>query len=80
VLAKVELKSGPFSVRAPMPGRLAKILVKVGETVAPGRGLVVVEAMKMENEIRAPRAGVVKDLRCTEGATVDAGEDLVILE
>lgn len=72
--------AGPLTVRAPMPGRLAKILVRVGEAVAANGALVVVEAMKMENEIRSTRAGTVRDIRCTEGASIEAGQELVILE
>jgi biotin carboxyl carrier protein len=62
-----------------MPGRVVKILVKVGDLLAAGQAAVVVEAMKMENELRAPRGGVVKELRCAEGAAVEAGQDLVVI-
>ena len=51
--------TGPRSIVSPMPGRIVKVLVKAGDTVAAHQGLVVVEAMKMENELRAPRAGRV---------------------
>jgi biotin carboxyl carrier protein len=71
---------GPVTVAAPMPGRIVKVLVKVGETVAARQGLVVVEAMKMENELRSPRAGIVSDVRVTEGALVDAKAALVVIE
>jgi biotin carboxyl carrier protein len=71
--------SGPLTVRAPMPGRVVRVLVKVGEAVTAGKGVAVVEAMKMENEIRAPRDGKVQEVTCTEGGTVDAGQTLVIL-
>jgi biotin carboxyl carrier protein len=67
------------TLRAPMPGRVVKILIKVGDPIAAGQAAVVVEAMKMENELRAPRGGVVKELRCAEGATVEAGQDLVVI-
>ncbi|HET6279498.1 MAG TPA: biotin/lipoyl-containing protein [Polyangia bacterium] len=67
------------TLRAPMPGRVVKILVKVGDLLAAGQAAVVVEAMKMENELRAPRGGVVKELRCAEGAAVEAGQDLVVI-
>jgi biotin carboxyl carrier protein len=70
---------GPVALRSPMPGRVVKILVKVGERVAAGQAAVVVEAMKMENELRAARAGIVRELRCAEGATVEAGQDLVLI-
>ena len=67
-------------VVAPMPGRIAKVLVKVGDTVAARQGLVVVEAMKMENELRSPRAGLVVEVRVVEGARVEAHAVLVVVE
>jgi biotin carboxyl carrier protein len=72
--------AGPTTVRAPIPGRVARLLVKVGEAVTAGKGMVVLEAMKMENELRAPRDGVVKELGCAEGAAVESGQALVTLE
>jgi biotin carboxyl carrier protein len=71
---------GPAAMRAPMPGRVVKVLVRPGEEVKAGRGVVVVEAMKMENEIKAPRDGKIREIRVTEGAAVEAGEDLAVLE
>jgi glutaconyl-CoA decarboxylase len=65
------------SIRSPIPGRVVKVLVKVGDGVAAGQTVVVLEAMKMENELRAPRAGTVLEVRCAEGAAVEAGQDLV---
>jgi len=67
-------------VTAPMPGRLVKVLVEVGQEVAEGQGLVVMEAMKMENELRAPRAGRVKEIHARERQAVDSGALLVVLE
>jgi biotin carboxyl carrier protein len=72
--------AGPTAIRSPMPGRVVKVLAKVGDEVKAGRGLLVVEAMKMENEIRAPRDGRVKELRASEGQAVEAGHDLVVIE
>jgi biotin carboxyl carrier protein len=72
--------AGPATVRAPIPGRVARVMVKAGESVAAGKGLVVLEAMKMENEIRAPRDGVVKSVGCVEGAAVESGQTLVVIE
>jgi biotin carboxyl carrier protein len=63
-----------------MPGKLVRVLVTPGQAVEAGQGLVVVEAMKMENELRAPRAGRIKDVPAREGQTVDAGALLVVLE
>ena len=65
------------TVRSPIPGRVVKVLVKAGDKVAGGQTVVVLEAMKMENELKAPRAGAVLEVRCTEGAAVEAGQDLV---
>ena len=71
---------GPARVTAPMPGRLVKILVQEGDSVSEGQGLVVMEAMKMENELRAPRAGRVKELPARERQAVETGALLVVLE
>jgi biotin carboxyl carrier protein len=73
-------QSGVRHILAPMPGRIVRVLVEVGERVTARQGLVVVEAMKMENELRAPRDATVRDVRATEGATVEAGTILVVLE
>jgi biotin carboxyl carrier protein len=75
-----DVGSGPHRVLAPMPGRVAKVLVKVGDVVAVRQSLVVVEAMKMENELRSPRAGTVVDVRVLEGARVEANALLVVVE
>jgi biotin carboxyl carrier protein len=72
--------SGPSRVQAPMPGKLVRVLVTAGEEVGAGQGLVVMEAMKMENEIRAPRAGRVKEAPVREGQAVETGALLVLLE
>ena len=71
---------GPQQVTAPMPGKIVKLLVKPGDRVEPRQGLVVVEAMKMENELRARAAGTVAEVRAIEGTTVEAGAILVVLE
>jgi len=71
---------GEQRVTAPMPGRVVRVLVKAGETVAARQGLVVVEAMKMENELTVPRAGRVKEVTVPEGASVEAGRLLMIVE
>lgn len=72
--------SGPRSIVAPMPGRIVKVLVAKGEQVSARQGLVVVEAMKMENELRSPRAGIVAEVRVSEGMSVDANAILVVIE
>jgi biotin carboxyl carrier protein len=71
--------AGPSVVVSPMPGRVVKVLVAPGDAVAARQGLVVVEAMKMENELRAPRAGQVSEVRVREGAPVDANTVLIVL-
>jgi biotin carboxyl carrier protein len=70
----------PRTIVAPMPGRIVKVLVKPEEAVAARQPLVVVEAMKMENELRAPRAGIVAEVRVAEGASVEANTVLVVLK
>ena len=72
--------SGSGSLMAPMPGRVVKILVGVGERVEPGTPAIIVEAMKMENELHAPSAGLVRSVAVAVGDTVDAGQLLIELE
>jgi acetyl/propionyl-CoA carboxylase alpha subunit len=71
---------GVQRVLAPMPGRVVRVLVKPGDDVALRQGLVVVEAMKMENELGSPKAGRVKEVAVEEGASVEAGRLLVVVE
>jgi biotin carboxyl carrier protein len=71
--------AGPDAIVSPMPGRIVKVLVKPGDLVEPRQGLVVVEAMKMENEVRAAGPGTVTDVRVTEGMSVEAGAVLVVV-
>jgi biotin carboxyl carrier protein len=71
---------GRLSVAAPMPGKIVRLLVSPGDTVAAGQGLLVVEAMKMQNEMKAPKAGCVVSLPARENATVAAGEVLATIE
>ena len=71
---------GPQQVTAPMPGKVVRLLVAAGDAVELRQGLVVIEAMKMENELRASKAGRVKAVRVAEGQSVEAGALLVIVE
>lgn len=71
--------NGPQRLVAPMPGKVVRILVGPGDEVAARQGVVVVEAMKMENELRAARAGVVREVLVVEGASVEAGAPLVVI-
>jgi len=75
-----EGKGGRATVRAVMPGRIVRVMVAAGQRVAAGAGLLVVEAMKMENEISAPREGVVKQVGVEPGGTVETGDVLVVIE
>ena len=70
---------GPQRVDAPMPGKVVRVMVKVGDDVTEGQGLVVVEAMKMENELKSPKAGKVTELHAVEGAAVESGAKLVVV-
>ena len=72
--------AGDGRVLAPMPGRVVKVLVAAGDRVEARQGVVVVEAMKMENELRAPRAGTVREVRVAEGTSVEAQTVLVVIE
>jgi biotin carboxyl carrier protein len=72
--------AGPQRVIAPMPGKVVRVLVKPGDAVTARQGLVVVEAMKMENELRAARDGRVRDVAVKEGQSVDAGTVLLTVE
>ena len=65
---------------SPMPGRVVRVLVAVGDRVTARQGVVVVEAMKMENELRTPRDGVVKEIAVAPGAAVETGAVLVVIE
>ena len=71
---------GRQRVSVPMPGKVIAVLVSEGDLVEKGQGLVIVEAMKMENEVRSPSAGVVKEIRVKPGETVDAATVLVVVE
>jgi len=71
---------GPTAITAPMPGKVVRVLVKPGDAVAAGQPVAVVEAMKMENEIRAPRAGTVHTVHVKEGQPVEGQEPLVTVE
>jgi biotin carboxyl carrier protein len=73
-------KDGRQEIQSPMPGKVVRLLALVGDTVEEGQGLVVVEAMKMQNEMKAPKSGKVLEVRTKPEATVGAGEVLVVIE
>ena len=77
---EVVASEGQEVVESPMPGNIWKILVKEGDAVKSGDTLLILEAMKMENEILAPRDGVVSSINTTEGASVNTGDKLVVLD
>lgn len=71
---------GAAEIVSPMPGKIVRVLVDVGVQVEAGAGIVVVEAMKMQNEMKAPKAGVVVSIKAKAGATVSAGDVLAVIE
>jgi biotin carboxyl carrier protein len=71
---------GRQQILAPMPGKIIRVLVQAGENVQAGQGLIVVEAMKMQNEIRSPKSGTVERLLVKEGQPVNAGEILAWID
>ena len=78
--AKAGSTEGPQKIAAPMPGKIVRILAPAGAAVAAGQGIIVVEAMKMQNEMKSPKSGTVKQVMVQEGATVNAGDVLAIIE
>ena len=73
-------RSRVLQIVASMPGKVVRVLVEVGAKVEAGDGIVVVEAMKMQNEMKSPKAGLVTSLTATPGATVNAGDVLAEIE
>ncbi len=71
---------GVKKINAPMPGKVVRILAPAGTEVEAGQGVIVIEAMKMQNELKSPKKGVVKKLNVAEGAAVDAGQALAEVE
>jgi biotin carboxyl carrier protein len=71
---------GRQNILSPMPGKVVRLLVSPGDTVEVGQGLIVVEAMKMQNEMKSPKSGAVVEIKTKEGATVAAGQILIVIE
>jgi biotin carboxyl carrier protein len=71
---------GPRKLTAPMPGKIVRVLVSQGAEVEAGTGVLVVEAMKMQNEIKSPKKGTLQKILVSEGAAVNAGDVLAIVE
>jgi biotin carboxyl carrier protein len=78
--AKAASHDGPKKIKAPMPGKVVRILAGEGTHVEAGQGVLVIEAMKMQNEMKSPKAGVVKKILAAEGTTVNAGDALAEIE
>jgi biotin carboxyl carrier protein len=78
--AGAEHGEGLAEIKTAMPGKVVRVLVEQGAEIKTGEGVIVVEAMKMQNEIKSPKDGVVKEIRFAEGATVNAGDILAIIE
>ena len=71
---------GPRKLTAPMPGKIVRVLVNEGDEVEAGAGVLVVEAMKMQNEIKSPKRGTIQKILVSEGAAVNAGDVLAVVE
>lgn len=79
-VSRTSIGSGRQNVSAPMPGKVIRVLVNAGDSVSVGQGLIVVEAMKMQNEMKAARPGRVTEIRVRAGDTVGAGDTLLVIE
>ncbi len=73
-------EAGPQKVKAPMPGKIVRVLVNENDEVKAGQGIVVMEAMKMQNEMKSPKDGRVQKILTADGSTVNAGDTLAIIE
>jgi biotin carboxyl carrier protein len=71
---------GVKKITAPMPGKVVRLLASEGSTVEAGQSVIVIEAMKMQNELKAPKSGVIKKINVSEGAAVEAGQSLAEVE
>lgn len=72
--------TGPAEITAAMPGRVVKVLVEEGQEIVEGQGLIILEAMKMENEVAAPRDGTITNFFVQPGQTLESGEKIAIIE
>ena len=78
--AGYDQEDGIAEIKTAMPGKVVRVLVERGAEVQAGDGVIVVEAMKMQNELKAPKSGIVKEIRVTEGAAVSSGDILMTIE
>lgn len=74
------MNDGKAEIKTAMPGKVVRIIAAAGQEIAKGDAVIVVEAMKMQNELRSPKDGIVKEFHVTEGQTVAAGELLAVIE
>lgn len=72
--------AGLAEIKTAMPGKLVRVLAEQGSEIKAGEGVIVVEAMKMQNQMKSPKDGIVKEIRFSEGATVNAGDVLAVIE
>ena len=73
-------QDGVVEIRSAMPGKVVRVVAAVGTEVEKGDGVIVVEAMKMQNELKSPKQGVVREIRVAEGSTVNSGDVLAVIE
>jgi biotin carboxyl carrier protein len=73
-------QAGPQRITAPMPGKIVRVMVAPNDQVKAGQGIIVMEAMKMQNEMKSPKDGRVQKLLTSEGSTVNAGDPLAVIE
>lgn len=78
--AGAEHGEGLAEIKTAMPGKIVRVLAEQGAEIKAGEGVIVVEAMKMQNEMKSPKDGIVKEIRFAEGETVNAGDVLAIIE
>jgi len=78
--SRIADERGPRKLTAPMPGKVIRLLAREGAEVDLGSGVIVVEAMKMQNEIKSPKKGTIQRILVSEGASVNAGDVLAIVE
>lgn len=74
------IADGTIEIKTAMPGKVVRVLAEQGAEIRQGESVLVVEAMKMQNEMKSPKDGIVKEIRVAEGATVNAGDVLAIIE
>lgn len=78
--ARAHVQEGPKKVFAPMPGKVVRVVAPAGTEVEQGAGVIVIEAMKMQNELKSPKKGKVAKILATEGSPVNAGDVLAVIE